>query len=181
MINNVILSISDRLNEFIKNKLSINEDKVVVSSLVDINKSLNMEVENKIAVFLLNIEEDKISKNSQFQSSPSQSPPIIVNVFIMFAAYFSNANYLESLRYISLVIEFFQINNVFDSSNTPVLSNNVAAPVILIPIPFNVSIDEINRLWSNIGTNYVPSIAYKIKHLKYDGNVISEIIPNIGS
>ena len=178
MINNVILSISDRLNEFIKNKLSINEDKVVVSSLVDINKSLNMEVENKIAVFLLNIEEDKISKNSQFQSSPSQSPPIIVNVFIMFAAYFSNANYLESLRYISLVIEFFQINNVFDSSNTPLLSNNVDKLYVEIS---NVSIDEINRLWSNIGTNYVPSIAYKIKHLKYDGNVISEIIPNIGS
>ena len=107
MINNVVLSISDRLNEFIKNKLSINEDKVVVSSLVDINKNLNQEVENKVSVFLLNIEEDKISKkNSQFQTAPNQSPPIIVNIYIMFAAYFNNSNYLESLRYISLVIEF---------------------------------------------------------------------------
>ena len=96
----------------------------------------------------------------------------------MFAAYFTNSNYLESLRYISLVIEFFQINNVFDSSNTPLISTGIDKLYIEIS---NVSIDEINRLWSNIGTNYVPSIAYKIKHLKYDGNVISEIVPNIGS
>ena len=178
MINNVVLSISDRLNEFIKNKLSITEDKIVVSSLVDINKNLNQEIENKVSVFLLNIEEDKISKNSQFQTSPNQNPPIIVNIYIMFAAYFTNSNYLESLRYISLVIEFFQINNVFDSSNTPLISTGIDKLYIEIS---NVSIDEINRLWSNIGTNYVPSIAYKIKHLKYDGNVISEIVPNIGS
>ena len=178
MINNVVLSISDRLNEFIKNKLSITEDKIVVSSLVDINKNLNQEVENKVSVFLLNIEEDKISKNSQFQTSPNQNPPIIVNIYIMFAAYFNNSNYLESLRYISLVIEFFQINNVFDSSNTPLISTGIDKLYVEIS---NVSIDEINRLWSNIGTNYVPSIAYKIKHLKYDGNVISEIVPNIGS
>tara|TARA_B100000965_G_scaffold303641_1_gene262374 strand:+ start:5622 stop:6158 length:537 start_codon:yes stop_codon:yes gene_type:complete len=178
MINNVVLSISDRLNEFIKNKLSITEDKIVVSSLVDINKNLNQEVENKVSVFLLNIEEDKISKNSQFQASPNQNPPIIVNIYIMFAAYFNNSNYLESLRYISLVIEFFQINNVFDSSNTPLISTGIDKLYVEIS---NVSIDEINRLWSNIGTNYVPSIAYKIKHLKYDGNVISEIVPNIGS
>ena len=177
MINNVILSISDRLNEFIKNKLSLNEDKVVVSSIVDINKNLNIEVENKLCVFLLNVEEEKIAKNTQFSSSPGQSPPIVVNLYVMFAAYFSNSNYLESLRYISLVIEFFQIHNIFDSSNTPLLP--IGLDKIYLEIS-NVSIDEINKIWSNIGISYVPSIAYKIKQVKYDGNMISEIIPNIG-
>jgi len=44
----------------------------------------------------------------------------------------------------------------------------------------NVSIEEISKLWGNIGTSYIPSIAYKIKQVKFDGNMISEIIPNIG-
>ena len=178
MIENVVLSISERLNEFIKNKLSINEDKVVVSNIVDAEKKLNIEVENKISIFLLNIEEEKISKNSQFQSSHNQNPPVIINIFLMFAAHFNSINYSESLRYISLVVEFFQINNVFDSSNTPSLSNNIDKLYVEIA---NVNIDQINMLWSNIGTNYVPSISYKIKHIKYDGNVINEIIPKIGS
>jgi hypothetical protein len=67
---------------------------------------------------------------------------------------------------------------VFDSSNTPSLTNNIDKLYVEIA---NVNIDQINMLWSNIGTNYVPSISYKIKHIKYDGNVINEIIPKIGS
>tara|TARA_B100000902_G_C27186400_1_gene851592 strand:- start:304 stop:849 length:546 start_codon:yes stop_codon:yes gene_type:complete len=177
MINNIIISISDRLNEFIKNKLSLDEDKVIVSNLVDLNKNLNLEIENKLSCFLLNIEEDKISKNSQFNNSPGQSPPIIINIYVMFAAYFTNSNYLESLRYISLVIEFFQIYNVFDSSNTPLISPGIDKVYVEIS---NVSIEEISKLWGNIGTSYIPSIAYKIKQVKFDGNMISEIIPNIG-
>ena len=95
----------------------------------------------------------------------------------MFAAYFTNSNYLESLRYISLVIEFFQIYNVFDSSNTPLISPGIDKVYVEIS---NVSIEEISKLWGNIGTSYIPSIAYKIKQVKFDGNMISEIIPNIG-
>ena len=51
MINNIIISISDRLDEFIKNKLSLDEDKVIVSNLVDLNKNLNLEIENKLSCF----------------------------------------------------------------------------------------------------------------------------------
>ena len=48
MIHNVITSIASRLNEFIKNKLSIPDDTVIVSSLVDIKGNLNQDIENKI-------------------------------------------------------------------------------------------------------------------------------------
>ena len=81
MINNVIVSIADRLNEFIKSKLSISEDNVIVSGLLDANKNLNPEAENKLSVFLLNIEEDKVIKNINHQSSPGQNPQIIINLY----------------------------------------------------------------------------------------------------
>ncbi len=177
MINNVIVSIADRLNEFIKSKLSISEDNVIVSGLLDANKNLNPEAENKLSVFLLNIEEDKVIKNINHQSSPGQNPQIIINLYVMFAAYFNPSNYIESLRYVSMVIEFFQNYSVFDSSNTPLLSDDVGKIYVEIS---NVSIKDVQDLWTNIGTSYVPSIAYKFKQLKFDGNVITEIISNIG-
>ena len=43
----------------------------------------------------------------------------------------------------------------------------------------NISMDEINKLWSNIGANYVPSVSYKIKHARFDGTELFENIPNI--
>ena len=94
----------------------------------------------------------------------------------MFSAYFPNFNYVEALRYISLVIEFFQINSTFDHSNTPGLPENASKIKTEL---FNISIDEINQLWGNIGANYIPSISYRFRHLLYDGNMISEDTPQI--
>lgn len=176
MIHNVITAIASKLNEFIKNKLSIPDDTVIVSSLVDIKGNLNSDIENKVSIFLLHIEEEKISKNAGIKYSAGVNPPIKINLHVMFSAYFPNFNYIEALRYVSLVIEFFQVNNVFEDANTPGLPENGGK---IYSELFNISIDEINKLWGNIGANYVPSVAYKLKHILFDGEMISEDVPLI--
>ncbi|GGE40967.1 DUF4255 domain-containing protein [Psychroflexus planctonicus] len=176
MIHNVITSIAQRLDEFIKNKLSIKADTVIVSNLVDIKGNLNQDIENKVTIFLLHIEEENITKNTSMKYSIGETPPVKVNLLVMFSAYFPNFNYVESLHYISLVIEFFQINTTFDDSNTPGLpisANKIKAEL------FNISIDEINKLWGNIGANYLPSVSYKFKHIIFDGETITQDIPKI--
>ena len=175
MIHNLVTSISDRLDEYVKNKLSLTEDAVIISSIVDIKGNVNQDIENKICVFLLNIEEEKVTKNVSSQI-PGVRNPVSMNLYLMFSAYFSNFNYLESLQYISIVIEFFQNHNYFDNLNTPMLSNRVDK---LYAEFNNISMDEINKLWSNIGANYVPSVSYKIKHARFDGTELFENIPNI--
>jgi hypothetical protein len=176
MIHNVVASIGYRLDEYIKNALSLSEETVIVSSLVDIKGNVNPDIENKVTIFLLNIEEERTAKNGHFQSHAGSNPPVTINIYLMFSAYFPNFNYMESLRYISLVIEFFQSNNSFASSNTPLLSNSIDKLFVEIS---NVGIDEISKLWSNIGANYVPSVAYKIKHIVFDGENISQNVSSI--
>ena len=56
MIHNIITAISSKVNQYVKNKLSIDEDVVIVKSLIDIKGNLNQGIENKISVFLLSIE-----------------------------------------------------------------------------------------------------------------------------
>ena len=175
MIHNVITSIAIKLDEFIKNKLSVNNDTVIVSSLVDIKGNLNQDVENKISIFLIHVEEETITKNAT-KFSQGNSPPVKINIMLMFSAYFPNFNYVEALRYVSLVIEFFQITNVFDDSNTeglPLNANRIRCEL------FNISIDEIGKLWGNIGANYVPSVCYKFKQILVDGENISQDTPRI--
>lgn len=176
MIHNVITSIASKLNEFIKNKLSIPDDTVIVSSLVDIKGNLNQDIENKVSIFLLHVEEEKISKNAGMKYSSGSNPPVKINLHVMFSAYFPNFNYVEALRYISLVIEFFQNNNIFEDSNTPGLPENGNK---IYSELFNISLDEINKLWGNIGANYVPSVSYKLKSIIFDGEMISEDVPRI--
>lgn len=176
MIHNVITSIAARLNNFIKNKLSISDDTVIVSSLVDIRGNINQDIENKVSIFLIHIEEEKISKNAGIKFSSGVNPPIKINLHVMFSAYFPNFNYIEALRYISLVIEFFQNNNIFDTSNTEGLPENGSK---IYSELYNISIDEISKLWGNIGANYIPSVSYKLRHILFDGDIISEDVPNI--
>lgn len=176
MIHNVVTSIGYRLDEFIKNRLSISDDTVIISSLVDVKGNLNQDIENKVAVFLLHIEEEKVSKNGYSLSSPGMPPPVMISIYLMFSAYFPNFNYIESLRYISLVIEFFQSNNVFTGGNTSTLSGNIDKITVEIS---DISIDDINKLWGNIGANYIPSVAYKVKYIRFDGQSITDDIPSI--
>ena len=176
MIHNVVASLGYRLNEYIKNSLSLSEEAVLISSLVDLKGNVNPEIENKITIFLINIEEEKTSKNGYFQTSPGINPQARMDIYLMFSAYFPNFNYMESLRYISLVIEFFQSNNTFKPSDTPLLSSSIEKLFVEFS---NVGIEDISKLWSNIGTNYVPSVCYKVKHVVFDGKVISENVSTI--
>lgn len=176
MIHNVVASIAQGLDEYIKNKLSISEDTVIVSSLVDIKGNVNQDIENKITVFLLNIEEEKLTKNSHSQKAAGKNPPVTINVFLMFSAYFPNFNYVESLRYLSLVIEYFQRTPMISTLNSPILSSVVDKLYVEMS---NIGIDELNKLWGNLGANYVPSVTYKIKQLRFDGNILSENVPDI--
>ena len=176
MIHNVLTAIAIKLDEFIKGKLSVSDDTVIVSSLVDVKGNLNQDIENKVSMFIINIEEEKIAKNANISANQGLNPPMKINVMVMFSAYFPNFNYIEALRYISLVIEFFQNNNVFDSSNTPGLGASVNKVYAEL---FNVSIHEINDLWGNLGANYIPSICFKFKQIVFDGDMISEDVPEV--
>ena len=101
----------------------INDDAVVVKNLVDLKGNVNDGIQNKIVVFLLSIEEDKTSKNKSV-TKITGNPAIMLNVNIMFAAFFSNDAYVESLRYLSLIMEFFQKNPMFHFSDTPGLHSS---------------------------------------------------------
>tara|TARA_B100001113_G_C21113632_1_gene624375 strand:- start:1936 stop:2475 length:540 start_codon:yes stop_codon:yes gene_type:complete len=175
MIHNIISAISSKLNFYVKNKLSIDDDVVVIRNLIDLKGNVSDGIENKISVFLLGLEEDKTSKNKSL--GRIVSPPVVtLNVNIMFAAYFTNNSYLESLRYITLVLEFFQKNPNFDFEDTPGLPYECSQIHAQI---YNLDIESNMRLWSSIGAKYIPSVAYKIKHVLIDSDLVYEDVPPI--
>ena len=176
MIHHIISVINTQLNEYIRNELNISEEMVIVSSLMDIKGNANMQIENKVCLFLQNIEEEKIAKSGGFQANAGMAPPMYINLYLVFAANFPDPNYIESLRYVSMIIEFFQGHSVFDRSNTPMLSSNIDK-VMLDYV--NLDFNELNNLWSLVGAKYIPSAVYKMRMLTFNQNMIREDVPGV--
>jgi hypothetical protein len=176
MIHVVLDTLVTALNEFIKNTLNLQEDVVILANAVDLSGNLNSQIDNKLCVFLQNIEEERTIRNGSYQAYAGMNPPKHFNLYLMFLANFPDPNYTESLRYISLVLEFFQGTQYFDRSNLPMLSSNVDK----LSFEFvNFSLDELNSVWSLMGLKYMPSAVYKVKLLTFSNNLIREEVTSV--
>jgi hypothetical protein len=174
MIHLVLNSLVASLNEYIRNEFNLQEDMVVLANAVDLSGNINPQIDNKICVFLQNVEEERLIRNGSYQSNAGMNPPKHFNLSLMFIANFPDPNYMESLRYLSLVLEFFQGNQVFDRSNMPSLISSVEK----VSLEFvNLTSDELNSIWSLLGLKYMPSALYKLKLLSFNNNMIREDVP----
>lgn len=177
MIHVVLSAVVSSLNEFIRNELNLQEDVVILTNAVDLSGNLNSQIDNKLCVFLQNLDEERVIRNGGYQSYAGSNPPKHFNLHVMFLANFPDPNYLEALRYISLVLEFFQGTQVFDKFNLPTLSANVEK----LSFEFvNFTFDELNSVWSILGLKYMPSASYKIKLLSFTNNLIREQVSPVG-
>lgn len=176
MIHAVLTAVADQLNEFMRNELGQAEDMVVMNSLVDLRGDVSMLIENRVCLFLMRVEEEKLAKSGGFQSNPGSPPPMHMNLYLVFAAHFPDPNYKEALHFISLVIEFFQGKSVFDKFNTPGLSANIDRLIFEF---VNQDIQEMNNMWSLIGAKYLPSVVYKVRMLTFSQSMVREEVPSI--
>ncbi|GAB2610038.1 DUF4255 domain-containing protein [Belliella aquatica] len=176
MIHKVVPAVIASLNEYIRNELNLQDDMVILTNPVDMKGSLNTQIDNKLCVFLQHLEEEKLIKNGAYQANAGMNPPMHFNIYLMFIANFPDPNYLESLRFVSIVLEFFQGSRVFDRSNLPLLSNNVEK----IAFEYvNLDSKELSNIWGMIGLKYMPSLIYKMKLLSFTNNLIREEVPSI--
>lgn len=176
MIHNVLTVVTDQLNEHIRNELHMQEDMVVMNSLLDIKGDVNVQVENRVCVFLQNIEEERMAKNGGFQANAGQAVSMRFNLYLVVAAHFPDPNYREALRFISHVIDFFQGKPVFDRGNSPTLSPRIER----LTFEFvNQDFVGLNNLWSSIGAKYIPSIVLKVRMLTFNQGVIQDDVADI--
>lgn len=181
MIHNILPVIASELNDYLKSRFNAVEDKVILSNIVDQDGGVAVEGNNKIVITLINIAEEttlKANSNQQLMGSSyvDFAPSISVNLTLMVSAYFSPKNYVESLRFISGVIYFFQSKPLFTSQNTPGLSQNIEK---LHFDMLSLSPQELMNLFSMMGAKYIPSVVYKMKMLTFNQDNIVDEIPAI--
>lgn len=180
MIDKVMEVIRAEVNDFIGRKLEDTTipDRVVLTSFVDDNGRVAIPTD-AIGLSLLNIEEERTFKEAAMirtakaeSSSSFVTPPISLNLQIMFTAYFKN--YVESLKQLSFILGCLQTKPVFDRNNTPALVGLDTAKLIF---ELNIlPLEQQHYIWSMIGLRYLPSVIYRVRMLTiFERDVISEV------
>jgi len=182
MISKALTFISDFLNHEIKMTYGIDEDRVVVSSLINPDGSVTENIENKIIISVINLEhETTINSANNYVSGGDNtfgkiSPPVYLNLYLLVSANYDSGNYVEALKMLSTVIGIFQSNTYFTKQKNPKMKSPVEKLTLEI---FNLPINELSHIWSGIGAKYVPSIVYKVRMITIREDLITKEIPGV--
>ena len=182
MINLAVQHLATQLNQYLRRTYDLNEDVVVISNLVEMDGSVAPNVNNKVVIFLANVQNDTTpSRQGAFQEigklSIKSSQPLYFNLYVMMTANFTGNNYPEALKFLSSTISFFQRHALFNHQTTPELDRRIEKLILDIE---NLSIQDLSNLWGCLGGKYLPSILYKVRMVTFDAGEISGRVPTVG-
>ncbi len=171
MIDTAISHLAGQLNQHLKSVFALNEDVVVISNILEQDGSLAANINNKIVVFLINVEHDTTpfrqpsGNHSGANRAVVQYPPIYLNLYLMFAGHFTGKNYPEALKFIANTMSYFQGHPVFDHRNSPDLDKRIDKLTLDIE---NLNLKDLGTLWGALSNKYLPSILYKVRMVAID-------------
>ncbi len=177
MIDAAIGHIASELNQHIRRTYSLSEDMVVVSNLLEQDGSLSVHVNNKLVIFLVNIEKDTVPQQPANMTRPDggrsivSSAPLYLNLYVMVAGNFSGSNYTEGLKFISTAISFFQRQPMLDQQNTPALDKRIERLMLDIE---NQGMQNLSGLGEMLSGKYLPSVLYKMRMVTFDADDVQQ-------
>jgi len=180
MIDQALSFICAEVNAYLQNKLAITDGSTLIQ-LANISwndtesNGVNGADRSNAYLSLVNIEEDRISKSPQNYVRNGtdiiyKNPKLFLNLYVLFSVNLSV--YAESLKRLSLIIQFFQYKNVFNPVNSPAIPNGINELVLDL---ITLSYQDLNNLWGIMGSKYMPSVMYKVRLVNVDENFINGI------
>jgi hypothetical protein len=179
MIYEALSCITEEINNNLKRKLQLNEDKVILSGLINQDGTVAIQGENKMVITLINVEKENAAMGAAKNNAgvfTATAAPVSINLYVLCAAYFSSNNYAEALRFLSFTIAFFQTKSIFTAQNSPTLDPGINKLAFEMESP---GPDRLNSIWTTLGAKYMPSVLYKVRMLTFDDSIIKEYRPSI--
>jgi hypothetical protein len=182
MIYPSLNTIADGLNTSMYEKwgATINGTSEIVqlNNIANINDEKN-DLQNKIILTLLKVEEENALKNAGFYSKkPSNQiekhqPAIYLNLYLLVAV--TKKDYREALQLLSDTVTFFQSKKVFTGHLTD--STDEENPSFRITVELqDINFQEYFDMWSNLGSKQFPSVIYKLRLLRiFDSKAVEEV------
>jgi len=136
-----------------------------------INDSAGSGVNADVIISLINIEENRISRdnNNYIRKDGGiimKNPATHLYLTLLFTSVRRTAGaYGLSLQDLQNVIGVFQRKFVFNHANTPALNVNIEK---LILDMVSLNLQQLHEIWSVLGGRYFPSVAYRMRMVTID-------------
>ncbi|MBZ5524632.1 MAG: DUF4255 domain-containing protein [Acidobacteriia bacterium] len=183
MIDKAMNFIVGEVNNLLSARYQSNEKLALVSSVSNPDGTLPPGIENKIVFSLINVEREPAANGGSWpmRNNPEGlgrvSPPMGLNLLVLVTASFST-NYGEALKFLGNVLGFFQGKPSFTAQNSSTFPGEFEKLSLEL---VNLTIHEVNNVWSILGAKYMPSVVYKVRMLVVQENWISERVPAVGA
>lgn len=187
MIFEILQVITEEVNGYIEDSPIVLEN---IAFIDDGGGGQDAETEGVILT-LLNMQEEYALKNISNNyingnDVEYKNPKVNLNLYILFGA--KKGSYIESLKSLSKIVEFFQGKRIFTQSNTNFKREgdmlNVKNFRFIVDL-FTPTFEEQNFIWGTLGGKQYPSVMYKITSIEIErdlllnkGTVISGINTN---
>jgi hypothetical protein len=175
LIQSTLELIREKLNETFKIADPRPEDWVILSNIVDQEGRAYEQAKDKVVMFLANIKYETIisTYNRTVPTKGNQyaivTPPLYIDLFVLFFANFYDKNYPEGLGVISQTISFFQQNPWFTKETLPKLDPAIDKLTFEM---VNLEMTDLNYLMGMIGAKYLPSVYYKVRVIPFNGEAM---------
>ncbi|MCH9659515.1 MAG: DUF4255 domain-containing protein [Bacteroidetes bacterium] len=173
MIEKALQFTNTVLEEYLQNKMGLDEKKVVLNNVIDPDGAIPSKNANKVVLSLINVAKETVkpfyNRQTKLQNGNfSHMAPIEkYNLHILSSSNFDD--YRESLKFLNETILFFQINGAIDASSYSSL------PIGLRRLEFEIEkIDyhQTHSLWNAMGAKYQPSVIYKMRLITLNPNEV---------
>jgi Pvc16 N-terminal domain len=175
MIAAALTHLTRELNQSLRRGLAGDQDLVVLCNPIGPDGQLVPQAQERLAVFLVNVERDAGSGRAPARRSSGLTrmaqglPRVDLNLLFMVAANFSGANYTESLKLLEHTVAFFQGRPVFDAQNSPELDRRIDRLQVELE---DLGITDLTNLWGMLGGHYLPSLLYRVRLLRIDAGAL---------
>ncbi|GGA83647.1 hypothetical protein GCM10011369_27080 [Neiella marina] len=179
MLDTALQFIADQSNDFLKAKTGVTDNIVKLGQVVDDNGKYAIGKES-IALTLLNMEQEatarqQLPSNSFVNGKTVKLPPELrLNLYVMLVARFTE--YDQALKYLSLLMTFFQSHSVFRAEQNPGLSQQISRISLDLQ---SLSYDQLNQIWAFLGGKHLPSVMYKIRLVSLHDQALATIGPPV--
>lgn len=135
-----------------------------ISRLDSTSGANNADLQSKVILTLVNLEEEKTLKNGPYyvqegETLVKKNPTIYLNLYLLFSC--ATDDYETALTKISRIIGTFQAKHVFTPDTAEMPFPGEIEKIILDL--FSINFEQSNHMWGILGGKYIPSVLYKAR------------------
>lgn len=163
MLDVALQFLTDQLNSHLHAVSGVSAAEVRMGKVVDEGGKYAIP-QDSVGAALINIEEERVLKSHlpEYGVVNGQhavlEPDLKLNLQILFAANFKL--YDVALKYISLILTYFQSHQSFTPSEYPALDQRITKLALELQ---SLSFEQLNQIWAFIGGKQLPSVVYRVR------------------